>query len=263
LSGGAGSVPGAFTFTNPATAPPVGTASHSVTFTPTDTNNYQTTSTTVEVLVAPALTTITTPPTATTITYGQTLANSTLSGGAGSVPGSFAFTAPDTQPNAGTTTHSVTFTPADTNNYQTAATSVSVTVNAALTPFEDWADDPAHGLTPGVNDDPLDDPDFDGYSNLLEFVLGGEPMVSSQVIQPKLTQVGGNWVFSYDRSHLSASSTTQVVEYGRGLTGWTPLAIPAETAGAVTVTPGASSDHVEVIIPPQGINCFTRFKVSQ
>ncbi len=69
-------------------------------------------------------------------------------------------------------------------------------------------------------------------------------------------------MFSYDRSHLAKSSTTQVVEYGSDLTGWTPLTIPADSAGAVTITPGASSDHVEVSVPPQGANGFVRLKVS-
>jgi hypothetical protein len=53
-----------------------------------------------------------------------------------------------------------------------------------------------------------------------------------------------------------------VVEYGSDLTGWTSLTIPVDTAGAVTITPGASSDYVEVSIPPQGSNGFARLKVS-
>jgi autotransporter-associated beta strand protein len=122
-----------------------------------------------------APTTITTAPTATAITYGQTLASSTLSGGVGSVPGSFAFTAPATQPSAGTAPHSVTFSPSDTTNYQTATTSVSVTVNAAQTNFAAWAAESGHGLTAGVNDGPLDDPDRDGSSNLMEYALNTAP----------------------------------------------------------------------------------------
>jgi hypothetical protein len=87
-------------------------------------------------------------------------------------------------------------------------------------------------------------------------------MLSSQAILPKLTPVGGNWVFSYHRSQLSKTTTTQVLEYGNGLTGWTPLTIPADSAGAVTITPGASSDHVEVTVPPQGGNGFARLKIA-
>jgi len=40
LSGGSASVPGSFAFANPNTTPAVGSASHQVVFTPTDTTNY-------------------------------------------------------------------------------------------------------------------------------------------------------------------------------------------------------------------------------
>ncbi|WP_264521971.1 MBG domain-containing protein [Flavobacterium sp. N1994] len=73
--------------------------------------------------------TITTAPTATAITYGQTLAASTLSGGVASVAGTFALTTPSTAPNAGTTSQSVTFTPTNAANYSTVITTVSVIVN--------------------------------------------------------------------------------------------------------------------------------------
>jgi hypothetical protein len=94
LSGGAGSTPGTFAFTTPSTAPGAGTPSQGVTFTPTDGTDYNTATGSVSVTVNKATPTITTAPTASTITYGQTLANSTLSLGAGSTPGTFAFTTP-------------------------------------------------------------------------------------------------------------------------------------------------------------------------
>lgn len=68
-------------------------------------------------------------PTAATITYGQTLASSLLSGGAATPTGSFNFTAPATTPVAGTSAQSVTFTPTDTTNYNPTAGSVNVTVD--------------------------------------------------------------------------------------------------------------------------------------
>ena len=73
---------------------------------------------------------ITAAPTASAINFGQTLASSNLSGGTASVAGSFAFTTPSTAPGVGTASQDVTFTPTDTTNYNTASTSVSVTVNA-------------------------------------------------------------------------------------------------------------------------------------
>ena len=75
-------------------------------------------------------------PTASAITYGQTLASSTLSGGSASVSGTFAFTTSSTAPNAGTSSQSVTFTPADTTNYNTVTGTTSVTVSqATVTPL--------------------------------------------------------------------------------------------------------------------------------
>lgn len=81
--------------------------------------------------IAKATPSITAAPTASAITYGQTLADSVLSGGTASVAGGFAFTSSSTAPNAGTASQGVTFTPTDTTNYNTATTTVSVTVNPA------------------------------------------------------------------------------------------------------------------------------------
>jgi sugar lactone lactonase YvrE len=89
-----------------------------------------------QLVISKATPVIATAPTASAITYGQTLASSTLSGGAAgynsaSVSGSFAFTAPSTAPNAGTPSESVTFTPADGNDYSTATTTTAVSVGQA------------------------------------------------------------------------------------------------------------------------------------
>ena len=131
LSGGAASVPGSFAFTNPSTAPDLGTATQAVTFTPSDTVTYSAVSGTVSVTVNQATPTVTTWPTATAITYGQTLASSTLSGGAASVAGNFAFTTPSTTPDAGTAAQAVTFTPTDAVNYSAVSGTASVLVNQA------------------------------------------------------------------------------------------------------------------------------------
>ena len=72
---------------------------------------------------------VTTWPASTAITYGQTLAASSLSGGSASVVGSFAFITPSTVPSAGTASQAVTFTPTDTANYTSVSGSVSVMVN--------------------------------------------------------------------------------------------------------------------------------------
>ena len=129
LSGGTASVPGAFSWTTSTTAPPTGTASQGVTFIATDAADYNTVPGTASVTVNKATPTVSAWPTASAITYGQTLAFSTLSGG--STGGIFAWTTPTIVPSGGTPSESVTFTPADTTNYNTVTDSVNVTVNSA------------------------------------------------------------------------------------------------------------------------------------
>ena len=69
-------------------------------------------------------------PTASSIDVGTALSGSTLSGGTGSVAGSFSFTSPTTVLTAGTHTVSITFTPTDQVNYLATSANISITVNA-------------------------------------------------------------------------------------------------------------------------------------
>ena len=90
-------------------------------------------------VIAKATPTIITPPTATAITYGQTLADSALSGGEASVPGGFAWTYPSTIPelsDSGVTLFDVTFTPDDSANYNNATTQITLIVNQDLFTYE-------------------------------------------------------------------------------------------------------------------------------
>ena len=138
LSGGSATPAGTFAFTTPSTAPNAGTALQSVTYTPTDTVNYNTIGSTVSVTVNKANPSVTTWPVASAITYGQTLAASTLSGGSATPAGTFGFATPSTAPNAGTALQSVTYTPTDTADYNTASSTVSVTVDKANPSVTVW-----------------------------------------------------------------------------------------------------------------------------
>ncbi len=113
----------------------VGINYFNVTFTPTDTANYNTINKIeVSVDVGKVTPAITTNPTASDITYGQTLAASNLSGGLASVNGIFSWTDDSITPaviNSDTTLYSVTFTPNDTVNYENVTTEISVIVNKA------------------------------------------------------------------------------------------------------------------------------------
>jgi hypothetical protein len=117
-----------FTYDGSATAP-TAAGSYTVVGTVNDANYQGSAINTL--VIGKASPAVTTWPTATAITYGQTLAASTLNGGAASVIGSFAFTTPSTAPGAGTASQSVTFTPTDTANYNPVSGSGSVTVGKA------------------------------------------------------------------------------------------------------------------------------------
>lgn len=132
LMGGTASVPGAFAWTAPATTPSAGTPSESVTFTPTDTTDYSAVTGHVNVIVNKATPTVSAWPGASAITYGQTLASSTLTGGTASEPGAFAWATPSTAPAAGTASEGVTFTPTNVTDYSTVTHTVQLTVNKAL-----------------------------------------------------------------------------------------------------------------------------------
>ena len=122
--------------------PGVGSAGSYPGTTFTATNSVSAASQSYNLIVNPATPTVNVPPTATSLTYGQTLASSTLSGGSALVNGSvvtgyFTFTYPTTVPPVGTTPESVTFTPYDPTDYTTATGTASVTVIAA-TPTVIW-----------------------------------------------------------------------------------------------------------------------------
>ncbi len=138
LTGGTASVPGAFTWTAPTTVPGAGTSAQSVTFTPKDTTDYTTVISMVNVTVVKGTPVVSAWPTASAITYGQTLASSILAGGTASVAGTFTWTTPGAVPNAGTVAESVTFTPTDATDYSTVVSTISVTVSKANPTVSAW-----------------------------------------------------------------------------------------------------------------------------
>lgn len=112
--------------------PAAGTLAFTAIFTPTDTRNYTTAKASISVTIDqstidPSQITL---PAASDITYGQTLADSILTGGGvEGIDGTWAWADPGIVPPAGTQAYDVTFTPVDTANYLPFTVSVTVIVN--------------------------------------------------------------------------------------------------------------------------------------
>jgi hypothetical protein len=115
-----------------------GSQTLSVTLSPTDTTDYNTATATVTLTVNKAIPAISWATPA-VITYGTALSAAQLDASSSGVAGTFAYTpASGTVLTAGSQTLSVTFTPADTTDYNTATAAVTLTVNKA-TPTITWA----------------------------------------------------------------------------------------------------------------------------
>jgi autotransporter-associated beta strand protein len=117
-----------------------------------------------------------------------------------------------------------------------------------VAPYDSWA--ASKGLT-GANNGPTQDPEFDGISNLLEFILGGNPLASDPSILPAQTLTANDFIFTFNRADESESGITQTFQYGSSLTGWTNISIGASpgTSPVGIVENGASPDTVTVTIP--------------
>jgi hypothetical protein len=226
LSGGVGSVVGTFAFITPSTTPSVGTTLQEYTFTPSDSSNYMPMTRMVSVTVIKAIPTITTQPASSAITYGQTLASSSLSGGVGSVTGSFVFTTPSTTPNAGVVSQEYTFTPTDSTNYNLVTGRVNVTVNKA---------------TPVITMAPI-----------ASAITYGQTLVSS-TLSGGLGSVPGVFVFTTPSVAPSADMTSQGYTFK-----------PTDLANYNTVT-GVVSVRVNPLsfrIGEQAQSDFTKFGIS-
>lgn len=129
-------VDGSWSWENPDIVPTVDNEGYVAVFTPTDNVNYKPTTAVVTLSLGKATPEITEKPTAAAITYGQTLAESQLSGGAGNVAGTFAWKDGSVRPTVSdgdATPYEVVFTSTD-SNWGKAETTVTLTVHKASCP---------------------------------------------------------------------------------------------------------------------------------
>ncbi|NDC35894.1 MAG: hypothetical protein EBZ51_11080, partial [Synechococcaceae bacterium WB9_2_112] len=131
LSGGVANPTGNFTWTVPTNKPNAGTNSQSVTFTPTATNNYNSVSTNISLVVNKATPVLTwTPSPAAGLTYPAPLSSTQLNA-TSTVAGIWSYNPTNGSVlNAGTNTLVGTFTPTDATNYTSGGTITNTVVVA-------------------------------------------------------------------------------------------------------------------------------------
>ena len=117
---------------------------------------------------------------------------------------------------------------------------------------------------------PTGDPDGDGVTNLVEYVLNGNPGVADPGILPSLTVTATDYEFTYTRRNDSLSDTVQTFQYGSTLTGWVDIVVPAGSgsvgAATITVTDNGITGAVKISIPKSVATAgslFGRLKVTQ
>lgn len=187
--------------------------------------------------VTPTTPTITTAPTATAITVGQTLATSILSGGVASVPGTFAFTTPSTAPAVGTASQPITFTPTDAVSYTTATTTASVTVYASYANAFGTNSPTAIGAN--------------GLANLVNYALGANSPGAAVTLPASALTADALSLTATVRTNDPTVST--VGESGTNLALWSPTTIPGvRTPDQTGATPGETQK--QIFSAPRGTN---------
>jgi VCBS repeat-containing protein len=251
LANGLTTVPGVFAFTNPSTTPIAGTGIQEISFTPTDTGNFNGFTANVSLMIAKANPTITVNPTASTINYGQALATSTLSGGSASVPGSFSFEDGTVIPIAGSSSQNVIFTPTDTANFNPTQATVTVFARSFATANDSGLAGEAGGVAnaiPGfeANGNVIsNDINYEGSSLAISAIRnsGGFGTVGSAFVGTygSLTiQANGDYVYSVANNN----STIEALQQNGSLT----------ESFTYSVTNGTFTDTGILLVTIQGAN---------
>lgn len=122
--------------------------------------------------------------------------------------------------------------------------------------YGDWlASGGGSGLTPGFNDGAEQDAEGDAFANVLEYVLGGDPLAFDGDLV-EVTEDATNLVFRFDRSNSSEADTTLVFQWGTGLAAWSDVTIGASSSGPdadgvtvdITEGGGATADYDRVVV---------------
>lgn len=139
-----------------------------------------------------------------------------------------------------------------TKTWTYSETSGTLSLSIVSAGYSSWIT--GFGLGAG-DQDPTDDPDGDGFNNLMEYVLGGNPNSSNTSIAPTGSKSGSNFIVTFNRNDTAVSGADVAIslEYGNDLVGWTSVAVPASSGAvsgvAFTIANGSPNDTVTASIP--------------
>jgi fibronectin-binding autotransporter adhesin len=144
---------------------------------------------------------------------------------------------------------------------------IALVKEGGSSPFQNWAGT-THGLS-GAGAEPGADPDSDGLSNLVEFVIGGNPKASGDPL-PTAIVSGENMVFTFRRADLALTEPgiATVAEYSTSLDdGWTTAVDGTNSVFILVTNDGFETgvDKVEVSVPrslTSSGKLFARLKVT-
>lgn len=127
--------------------------------------------------------------------------------------------------------------------------------------FQGWAS--LNGLdgTTGKESGANDDPDKDGVLNLLEFVLGGEPLVASTSVLPTSSVSGGYLTLRFNRNDLSETDVSLSVQTSSDFITWTgnPVGASSSTQSGVIVTVEENGDSPDLVTVSVPVGANTKF----
>ena len=104
--------------------------------------------------------------------------------------------------------------------------------------------------------------DGDGIADLLEFVLGGNPLTANPGVLPTLAlDSSGNAVFAFNVSS-NLGSVVWTVEYSSDLTNWTAADSSTVGVSISTTAVNANVNHVVVTFSRNGDHLYVRLRAS-
>jgi autotransporter-associated beta strand protein len=120
--------------------------------------------------------------------------------------------------------------------------------------FNEWA---THKNLTVSNNSEGDDPDHDGISNVLEFVLGGNPLSTSTTILPTASVSGNDFIYTFKRTDFSESDRILYVQFSTDLNDWSEshnVSSNSSVSGSATITvaENGNADDTITVTRPKG-----------